>query len=157
MSGRPPRPRPDLPRVDLASDGTLSPGHRPPAHALEINVSSKTDGRSREFRITRSPRNGTLLWEGEAVSLLPSAPNLCYHRRLGDMERRRFKSGDPTPGRGCLHRTERRMALATAVLLMLWSLCSLGTGRSEVITSFLIQPRRLTNGGATAMSRDPNL
>ena len=51
------------------------------------------------------------------VEILPSFPNLCYHRPLSAIEPRRFESGDPTPGGARLHWTKRRMVLGMAVPL----------------------------------------
>src|SRR5579864_1593274 len=45
------------------------------------------------------------------VEILPSFPNLCYHRPLSAISPRRFESGDPTPGGARLYWTERRMVL----------------------------------------------
>src|SRR5260370_8001688 len=51
------------------------------------------------------------------VEILPSLPNLCYHRPLSAIEPRRLESGDPTPGGAHLHWTKRRMVLGIVVPL----------------------------------------
>src|SRR5260370_37727516 len=45
------------------------------------------------------------------VEILPSLPNLCYHRPLSAIEPRRLESGDPTLGGPLLPWTKRRMVL----------------------------------------------
>jgi hypothetical protein len=92
------------------------------------------------------------------VTLLPSFPNLCYHRRSEGMEPRRFESGDPTPGGGPSS-PDPRPGLGNSCAPVLEVGLPPGHGEQRefcfLIWSFLIQRRRLANGGATAMSTDP--
>ena len=87
-------------------------------------------------------------------SLLPSAARVIC-------ERRRFESGDPTPGGACVIHPDRRdclvLGMSCAPVLEVGLPPVHGEQRDFcfLITSFLIQRRRLANGGATAMSTDP--
>jgi hypothetical protein len=135
MSGRPDGSQPGLPRVDQASGRFCRPDPAS-AQVWEIDVSSKTRGRSREFRgYLEANVTADVPQERRGVEILHSVRKLCYHQPLSAIEPRRFESGDPTPGGARLHRTERRMVLGMAVPLSRSRPAPCGEGR---VFSFFI-------------------
>jgi len=99
-----------------------------------------------------------MLWDGLVLRCFPPTQISGNIERSGTMGGRTL-SGAPTPGGASLDRSGRRMVLMMVVPLFsksTWPLCT-GSDFGFLIGSFVIPPRRLANGGATAMSTDSNL
>jgi hypothetical protein len=161
-SGRPDSSRPGVPGVDQASGGFCCINTAFWRKCGKLMLARKLKEDQGDFGSSGTVRNCVCSQTQQGIAHLSSLPNLCYHQRLGTMQRRRFDSGDPMLGEGIrLARTDERMVLRYGYTSILEVAMPPGHGeRRETFflrRCFFTQRRRLANGGATAMSTDPNL